>query len=317
MRNMMISIERAEIIRIWNQKLGQEEYSWENIGLILKGMPVFIGLSKQGETSIVFVQNSSAQVIQKMQFGKLHLQSLYAEDIKRYVLVLECIDVDYLSLFAVMCASTLVELDAKAGEFNLEEEIINECKVWEKVFKRDKENEALGLLGELYIFDLLQSFDRDNFVWNYPIKSSKDFQLSKREDLEVKTTSRRRGYLVSIHGLQQLLQHESKNLYLVFVRLEHVAKNGDISLDILYEKNKKYLTPIQIMSLDNINQDIRNRAYNVLESRIFTINNLFPRIIPSSLNNIPGNDRIGSVQYSLELSDYPSQDLHEFLKEMR
>jgi hypothetical protein len=72
-----------------------------------------------------------------------------------------------------------------------------------------------------------------------------------------------------------------------------------------------------MMALGNINQDIRSRTYNVLESKIFTINNLFPRIIPSSLKSIPGNDRIGSVQYSLELSDYPSQDLHEFLKEMR
>jgi hypothetical protein len=313
----MISIERSEIIQIWNRKLEKEDYSWENMNIVLKGMPVFIGLSKQGESSIVFVQNSSAQVIQKMQFGKLYLQSLYAEDIKRNVLVLECIDVDYLSLFAVMCVSTLIELDSKHGEFNLEEEMITECKVWEKVFKEDSENEELGLLGELYIFDLLRSFAYNNFVWNYPIKSTKDFQLSKQSDLEVKTTHRRRGYFVSIHGLQQLLQNEAKSLYLVFVRLEHVAKNGDISLNTLYERNKVCLTPQQMMALGNINQDIRSRTYNVLESKIFTINNLFPRIIPSSLKSIPGNDRIGSVQYSLELSDYPSQDLHEFLKEMR
>lgn len=310
----MVLIERSKIIEIWNRKLEQQDYSWENTHIIIKAIPVFIGLTKQGAPSIAFVQNTNAQVIRKMHLGKLHLQSLYADDIKRNLLVLECIDIENLSLFAAMCISTLLELEVITGVFNLEETVIQECEVWEKVFRKEIETEELGLLGELYIYDLLRSLSINESVWNYPIKSTKDFQFSKHGDLEVKTTSRRRGYLVSIHGLQQLLPHENKNLYLIFVRLEQVAKNGDISINKLYEKNREFLSPQQKMALGSIDQDISSHTYNVLETRIFTVDDLFPRIVPSSLINIHGNDRIGSVQYSIELSDYPSQDLMEFLK---
>lgn len=311
----MIKLDRAALLQIWEEQMQQRGYWWENSGTTIFKMPFYIGLSKNGTPSIAFVQGLNATIIEQ-QFGCLNLRSFQVPELKNYLLVLECTDLEYMPLFAVMCSSFLLEYSAKESSLHLEDALCQECMVWEKVFIPEEENDSIGLLGELFVYNKILEANRFEPVWHYPIKVTKDIELSPRKDLEVKTSGRRRGYLVTIHGLLQLLEHGEKEIDLVFIRLEKVAKNGDISIMELYRQTKDHLNDNQRQSIEQMDKNITLQTYNVIENKVFKIDASFPRIIPSTLDLVLGKDRISAVQYSLELTDYPSISLEDYINQM-
>lgn len=308
----MIKIDRASLLEIWETQINKQDYYWENSGGTIFKVPFYIGLSKNGAPSIAFVQDLHAVIIEK-QFGCLRLSSFQVPQFRNYLLVLECTDLKFMPLFAVMCSSFLLEYSIKECLVSLEEALNQECIIWEKVFVPEERNESIGLLGELYVYKTIVELSTFSSVWHYPVKVTKDFELSPKIDLEVKTSGKRRGYLVSIHGLLQLLEHGQKGIDLVFVRLEKVAKNGDISIAKLYKQVMSHLDDNQRSAIELLDEDTVSQTYNVLECKVFKVDSFFPRIIPSSLDLVPSKDRISGVQYSIELSDYPSINLKEYL----
>ncbi|MDY0287346.1 MAG: PD-(D/E)XK motif protein [Sphaerochaeta sp.] len=310
----MIKIERASLLQIWEKQMLEQEFYWENSGGTIFDVPFYIGLSKNRAPSIAFVQGLNSAVIEH-QFGCLHLSSFQVPEFRNYLLVLECTDLEYMPLFAVMCSSFLLEYSIKECHLSVEEALHQECKIWEKVFVPEEGNEPIGLLGELYVYKKILESKKYHPIWHYPIKVTKDIELSPTKDLEVKTSGRRRGFLVSIHGLLQLLEHGEKSIDLVFVRVEKVAKNGDISITKLYKQIESCLTNNQRLAIDKLDEDLSSQTYNVIESKVFRVDSSFPRIVPSTLDHVLGKDRISAVQYSIELSDYPSISLDEYIKQ--
>ena len=310
----MIKIERASLLQIWEKQMLKQEYYWENSGGTLFNVPFYIGLSKNGAPSIAFVQGLNSAIIEH-QFGCLYLSSFQVPEFRNYLLVLECTDLEYMPLFAVMCSSFLLEYSIKECRLSLEEALYQECMIWAKVFVPEEGNEPIGLLGELYVYKTILESKNYEPIWHYPIKVTKDIELSPTKDLEVKTSGKRRGFLASIHGLLQLLEHGEKSIDLVFVRVEKVAKNGDISIAKLYKQVESYLTNNQRLAIDKMDEDLILQTYNVIESKVFKVDSSFPRIVPSTLDHLPGKDRISAVQYSIELSDYPSISLDEYIKQ--
>lgn len=308
----MIKIERTSLLEIWETQIEKQDYYWENSGGTIFKVPFYIGLSKNGTPSVAFVQDINAVIIEQ-QFGCLRLSSFQIPQFRNYLLVLECTDLEYMPLFAVMCSSFLLEYSIKDCPLQLEEAVYQECKIWEKVFVPEDRNEPIGLLGELYVYKTIVESNKFTPIWHFPVRVTKDIELSPTKDLEVKTSGKRRGFLVSIHGLLQLLEHGQKGIDLVFVRLEKVAKNGDISIAKLQKQVVNFLNDAQRLAIEQMDEDAISQTYNVLECKVFTVDFFFPRIIPATLNLVPGKDRISGVQYSIELSDYPSIDLEKYL----
>lgn len=306
-------ITRGYLFNIWNEHISNQDFSWDNVKQVVAGFAIHVGLSSSGFPSIIFVKNGQHEFYRKT-YGQLVLYSCISEELKNATLhVLECTSLESLQLFAVMCSSFIREYRNLQDSNALLEKLHKECYLWKKVFADESDQVYLGVLGELYMYSQLRFRNCNSPIWQYPTKSIKDFQINPSTHLEVKTTGKRQGYLVHIHGVWQLEVTRGNKLDLAFVRLEKVAEGGHISIQSLLDSLSNDLSEKQKISLEKIPLESRSMQYNVLECKIFHIDKHFPRIINSTLAPIPGKDRIDSIQYGIELSDYPSIGLDEYL----
>ena len=177
------------------------------------------------------------------------------------------------------------------------------------------ERTAIGLFGELILLrDLARLSPRAVSSWTGPEGGRFDF-MGAEVAIEVKTSTRRYGRLLEINGEAQLDAPPCLSLYLNFLRLESIPAGGEQLWDLyaaileagasVSELQRK----LEHLSVDEALLKDDARRYRLLEARLYSVQDGFPRIVPSSFN---GNQLPGGafrLRYMIDLSGEPPMPL--------
>jgi hypothetical protein len=176
----------------------------------------------------------------------------------------------------------------------------------------------VGLFGELWFLrEMVQRNPSAVLYWTGPRGTRHDFSIGSLA-VEVKSTLVRRGRFVEIHGHLQLEPPENGELYLGVLKLEQEAFSGE-NLSELVESIVRYggdryrlfqllaAVDVRLLTLSEY-KDIRFRLY---ESRIYKVNDAFPRITSNSFIDGVLPRGVISLAYQIDLSSEPPEPLNE------
>jgi len=193
---------------------------------------------------------------------------------------------------------------------------------WRELLEREPGSlgieKLVGLFGEMWFLRemVLRSPNAVRY-WTGPKGARHDFSIGTLA-VEVKSTLSRRGRFVEIHGHEQLEPPENGELYLAVLKLEQIPASGE-SLPELVESivqhgGDKY-TLLQLLAQVDVRlltfgeyKDIRFRLY---ESRIYKVNDAFPRITSNSFVGGVLPQGVISLAYQVDLSSEPPEPLNE------
>lgn len=275
---------------------------------------VYYGISRTNQLVLVLSNEHKFQVNSKCSFGCLSISAAQREGNNSQLLFLACSRMDSIPLFSRMCVSIIERLDCNLDNAEAIITVSEECKVWKEVFRKEREPELIGLIGELIVYKKLLSNGKEP-IWQYPNKTIQDFRLSKSKLLEVKTTTIRSNNQISIHGILQLDVPRGQDLFLAFVRLERVQSDGDYSIEKLTTSiPESCFTDEQKDALNQINIDDKRASFNSIdEIGVYTIDNEFPRIIPDSRKLLQSGENIIDVDYTLDLTNLKKESFDVLL----
>lgn len=171
------------------------------------------------------------------------------------------------------------------------------------------EESITGLVGELVVLERLGSINVSRAVeaWQGPLGGRHDFRRGPYA-IEVKTTTRRVGNFVQIHGVQQLLEPEGGDLHLVFVRLERVPA-GRLSIAKIATRLKALGMPetelrnvLADHGVSDLGSEAATMTFDLCELTLYPITEFFPRIVPATF--VGGSTPAGvlDVAYGIDLS---------------
>ena len=174
-----------------------------------------------------------------------------------------------------------------------------------------EERTAIGLFGELAVLrDLARLSPYAVSSWTGPGGGRFDF-TGADVAVEVKTSTRRYGRLVEVSGETQLDAPQGLALYLNFIRLESVPAGGERLWDLLAAILAAGASAGELQKkIDGLDLDegvLRNdsRRYRILETRLYSVDEGFPKIVPSSFTG--GELPAGTLRlrYMIDLSGEP------------
>jgi hypothetical protein len=175
-----------------------------------------------------------------------------------------------------------------------------------------KNKKYYSVLGELYALNRLFSIDK-MIIWTGAAAGTHDLE-SSLSCFEVKSTILKYDTYVTISSQNQL--YSDKQIFLVFVRLEKspygVSINSVVkeiidkgydskNLEVGLSKHGLYFTKRQ-----------RNEKFNVLECRIFKIDDEFPKMDLNNLINIVNKEHIIKITYTIDLTGLNFVDIDRF-----
>lgn len=180
---------------------------------------------------------------------------------------------------------------------------------WRELLERRRGSLGLeglvGLFGELHTLERIVGNDPSRRIelWTGPTGSKHDLTTSSTE-VEVKTSTRREGRFVEIHGVEQLQPTDGRALFLIFIRAEENQDGrtiGDIisSLKTL-GVDSAYLD--QLVSRTGWEATAEEDRLTVIEERAYAIDANFPRIVPSTFaaGGVPGG--VLRLRYEVDLT---------------
>lgn len=162
-----------------------------------------------------------------------------------------------------------------------------------------------GLYGELLqLREIVRRDPTRTATWVGYAGSRHDF-VGRDISLEVKATMRRGGWTCQISGVDQLHVAAGAKLYLVLVRLEpssDALSLDDIKNELVELGADAHVIMNAFLSLGVTTDQAVGARFRVIESRMYVVNEAFPRITRQSF--IPGGlpDRVVRLQYELDLA---------------
>jgi hypothetical protein len=142
-----------------------------------------------------------------------------------------------------------------------------------------------GLFGELLTLSRIVGLDpaRRVDVWTGPMGAKHDFSSSGTA-AEVKTTRRREGRFVEIHGVEQLQPVGLEELFLVFIRIESKPEGRTVGELIASLKQTGVDGPRldRLVTQTGWEAAADDERLSVVEQRIYRVDEGFPRIVASS-----------------------------------
>lgn len=175
----------------------------------------------------------------------------------------------------------------------------------------------IGIFGELWqLRKFVQINPQSVLFWRGPFKERYDF-VSGRLALEVKTSLARIGRFVVIHGHDQL-EATGTILYLAFVKLNRVETGGESLRDLvnsiihLDTESDELWTLLGHAGFTNQTLDqCAHLKYEVLEDRVYVVDDLFPKITASSFIGGVLPNGVIKLEYTVDLSAAPPNPLSE------
>lgn len=227
------------------------------------------------------------------------------------ILMLICTNMDLRNEFATIC-SQFVEPGVNGS---LRQQLIASPEKWWNQWRSllgnsISNNEPYPVLGELTMLEKLLSLGR-NVRWTGVEKATHDLELDDYS-IEVKSTTSRYGYEVTISSIYQLVPAE-KPLYLAFFRFEKSALGR--SVDEIAESLKQlgYSASDLEKALASAGLDkgctARNIRYKVIEAKQYSVDANFPAVTEHSFKDDKLPEFITKFTYTVDLAGVPSSQI--------
>ena len=245
------------------------------------------------------------------QFSQVRIMSMEHVEIEGEdytVLMLVCLSMELRNEFAIMCRQ-FVE-PGKNGQ--LRRELTADPRSWWKHWKDLLGNVATDrspydILGELIVLEKLL-LDGKSPEWTGIKHATHDIEM-ENSSIEVKSTTARYGYEVTISSLYQMRPTGNKPLELAFIRFEKSALGRSIddlatSISSLGYDHNELESSLAKAGLET-GRVARSTRYKVLEWKHFPVDDTFPSVTESSFKNdrIPQN--VIRFTYTVDLSGVP------------
>ncbi|WP_019680665.1 PD-(D/E)XK motif protein [Ruminococcus flavefaciens] len=245
---------------------------------------------------------------------RLYTENNVAISDKEYnLLILRCDDLSLRNEFATICYHFI-----EPGEDGQNRQLlINNPEEWWNKWKsllgnRDSEKEAYSIIGELLALEHLLK-NGINAKWQGAKGGTQDIQTDKC-NYEVKSTTARYGYEVTINSIYQLGK-KGTDLKLIFCRFEKAAIGMDINAVIksLVSLGYSELLLEKAMEANGLEKGCtaRSKKYRIIEMKSYNVDDNFPVITELSFKDdvIPKN--IIRINYTVNLSGLPCENLLE------
>lgn len=307
----MSQINQFSFINIWNNK----KYKLGDIIPLeykVKGCSVFCG--KDFEGNCFFVLKAGFFVaINADRIGKLKLSTKFSADGEAFLFITLVDAPDMDEFFGVFAASLISKINESSEDIN--KLIRNYCGQWEILFKEKSiSSKAIGILGELYVLNLLLKKDFTTINWNEGYNSPQDFYVNNSSFIEVKTTINHSSYVTKIHGIEQLNCPENKKLFLFFVRMSAVQE-GEYSIKKLCKSIPSVV--ISNKAIDEINalpKELIEKSFDCIEFKIYQVDKFFPKITKKELEDINVLNSVVDLEYELNLQGICSMNFGTFVE---
>lgn len=222
-----------------------------------------------------------------------------------------------LPVFAAFCRDIISFTREGTSDDGLGDAVLSRLNRWRSLLEREApglSDEVLrGLIGELILLDshLLPLFSMDVAIasWKGPSGAAQDFLLPSGCLIEVKTADRDAS-AVLINGLSQLASDAPLTLAVVRVQATGAAATGAVTAPAMIAKLRNILIDHPDAARDfeaslaalgwHDHPAHEEVALRVLHIEAFTVNDDFPRLIPSS---VPAG--VQQVTYSVGLTGLP------------
>jgi len=179
------------------------------------------------------------------------------------------------------------------------------------------EKKLQGLFGELWYLRKLIEIDLIAIdYWKGPLSEPHDF-LNKNIAIEVKTTAKK-GRFFSINGIEQLKVPSDGELYLCAIKLKKVESGGYSVPELIESIIDKGINLSKLLALlteiGYFIADIKyykQKRYEIIENRVYEVDEKFPKIIWESFKNNKLPENIIDIKYIIDLNSEPPLPLTE------
>ena len=224
----------------------------------------------------------------------------------------DLIDLAYAPMFTIFCKDMIVVCERAGKDMAISSALVR-WKYWKEMFGKKKsqlldKQEIKGLLGELYVFKhrMIPAYGCKDAVksWMGPLAGHKDFEI-RRTWYEIKTINDGAVQII-VSSLEQL---ESEiDGHLILVRVDETSESNDkaVNLNKLVLQITDMIEDPEVLEefrtkLDNVgytvDEEYDRSNYIVKGSDMYLVNDDFPRLRRSEMNNA-----IGNVKYTILLA---------------
>lgn len=284
---------------------GIEAHTYQRIDPDYK-VNIFLGYNDDGQMSMILTENGKEERVQSSKLIDVHLKR--RED-RKLALSFDLIDLAYAPMFTMFCKDMIVVCERAGKDMAISSALIR-WKYWKEMFGKKKsqlldKQEIKGLIGELFVLKhrMIPAYGVRDAVngWLGPLAGHKDFEI-RRTWYEIKTINDG-AVQVIVSSLEQL--ESEVDGHLILVRVDETSENNDKALNL----NKMVLQITDMIEdpeileefrtkLDNIgytaDEEYDRSNYIVKGSDMYMVNDDFPRLRRSEMNNA-----IGNVKYTI------------------
>lgn len=147
--------------------------------------------------------------------------------------------------------------------------------------------------------------------WTGGYHATHDIELSD-SSVEVKSTTQRYGYEVTISSVYQLCPVDNKTLNLAFIRLEKSQLGRSINDVVLSLTSSGYdntdIENVLTKAGLEIGRVARNEKYKILEWKLYPVDSVFPTVTESSFKNDRLPQNVIRFTYTVDLSGLSGQN---------
>ncbi len=191
---------------------------------------------------------------------------------------------------------------------------------WKSLLSPEKKRaltmiEQIGLAGELFALESLVNVDPFLAVesWVGPLGGAQDFDLPNYS-VEVKTTASTKSSVIKINGLWQVEEKLDKPVDILLLHLDFDPLSGTTLLEIAEKilsvpgiDTEQFRKKIQLAGLDfNDKERVYPAKFSFQKFKSFLVTDALPFVTRGKLSIIDPDERILSIEYSLDLSNLES-----------
>lgn len=234
-------------------------------------------------------------------------------------LALQCISPRLLPQFSMMVDDVLESIRKHPEDADIATR--QTVERWREMLRDHKApllsaSQLAGLYGELTFLEQVARGYASSALsaWTGPQGNRHDFEFLNAS-VEVKATTNHNNMVVSFHGSRQLEKTEQSPLYVVAYQIESTPTGQPISalLHRLYDAGVSRLDLLSRLQsvgyFEGDSEHYREHRFQVLSTKIFEVEDDFPRITHETLVDPLMLDMISGLQYSVDLGHLTAVDL--------